>query len=80
MCKIRRRMAGASPEPMQLETRKEQQRFVRIPVESVQSCVDQLGVKTTEEVPGGIVEDVSFRLRQITDVSAVVRRNDNYLI
>lgn len=48
---------------------REQNRFVRVPVESVQSCVDQLGIKTTEEVPGGIVEDVSFRIRQLTDVS-----------
>ncbi len=59
-----------SPEPEELnESRPEAYRFVRVPVESVQSCADQLGVKTAEDVPGGIVEDVSFRLRQITDVS-----------
>jgi len=51
------------------EMQRELHRFVRVPVESVESCADRIGVKTTEEVPGGIVEDVSFRLRQIANVS-----------
>lgn len=55
-----------------LDRQQEQRRFVRIPVETVQSCVDQLEVKTTEEVPGGLVEDVSFRIRQIVDVSVYI--------
>lgn len=47
----------------------EQGRFVRVPIESIQLCVDELGLQTSDEVPSGLVEDVSFRIRQIADVS-----------
>ena len=58
-------------EEVSSEMQREVHRFVRVPLESVQSCADQMGLKTTEDVPGGIVEDVSFRLRQIANVSCV---------
>ncbi len=43
--------------------------YIRVPVESIQSCIEQLGVHTSDDVPSGLVEDVSFRIRQIADVS-----------
>ena len=46
----------------------DQRGFVRVPVEAVQSCVDRLDVQTTDEVATRLAEDVSFRIRQITEV------------
>ena len=46
-----------------------QRTFARVHLDYVESRVDLAGLQTTEEVIGGLVEDVSFRLRQIIYVS-----------
>lgn len=46
-----------------------QRRFIRVPAEVVQSCVNRQGLQVSEEVCSGLAEDVSFRIRQIADVS-----------
>lgn len=47
----------------------EQRRFVRVPVDTIQSCVDRVDVQASDEVSSGLAEDVSFRIRQIAEVS-----------
>ena len=47
----------------------EQRRFIRVPIGTIKSCVDRLGVKSSEEVYSGLAEDVSFRIRQIAEVN-----------
>ena len=46
-----------------------EKRFVRLPSESVRLCAERVGVQISPEVSNALVEDVSFRIRQITDVS-----------
>ena len=45
-----------------------QRRFIRVPVATIQSCVERCDVNASEEVPSGLAEDVSFRIRQIAEV------------
>ena len=47
-----------------------EQRFVRLPSESVSLCAESLGIHVPQEVTRTLVEDVSFRVRQIVDVSS----------
>lgn len=49
----------------------QQRRFVRVPVETMQACVDRLDLRISGEVAGALAEDVSFRIRQIADVRSV---------
>ena len=46
----------------------EQRRFIRVPTTTIQSCLDKLDVQASDEVCSGLAEDVSFRIRQITEV------------
>lgn len=46
----------------------QRRKYVRIPVETMQSCVDRLDVRISGETAGALAEDVSFRIRQIADV------------
>lgn len=43
-------------------------RFVRLSPESAVLCAERVGVQNSQEVAGVLVEDVSFRIRQIADV------------
>lgn len=43
--------------------------FVRFPADSVTLCAESVGIQPSQEVACGIVEDVSFRIRQLADVS-----------
>ena len=45
--------------------------FVRFPVDSVILCAESVGIQPSQEVACGMVEDVSFRTRQLTDVSLI---------
>lgn len=59
----------------------EKRGFARVSPETIQLCADRLGVQASEEVFSGLGEDVSFRIRQIADVSVLNRtepfhRND----
>lgn len=54
----------------------DQRRFIRVPVETVQSCVDKLNVQTSDEVCIGLAEDVSFRVRQIAEVKKYIKYRD----
>lgn len=47
----------------------QRRRFVRVPVETMQACVDRLDLRISGEVAGALAEDVSFRIRQVADVS-----------
>ena len=47
-----------------------EQRFVRLPSESVSLCAESVGVQVPQEITKTLVEDVSFRVRQIVDVSS----------
>ena len=49
-----------------------EKRFVRMSSESVRLCAERIGIQTSPEVSNALIEDVSFRIRQITDVSKVV--------
>ena len=46
-----------------------EQKFVRIPSESVVLCAESIGLQLRGEVTKMLVEDTSFRVRQIVDVS-----------
>lgn len=46
----------------------QRRKYVRIPVETMQSCVDRLDLRISGETAGALAEDVSFRIRQIADV------------
>ena len=48
--------------------------FVRFPVDSVILCAESVGIQPSQEVACGMVEDVSFRIRQLTDVSLTTFR------
>lgn len=50
----------------------EDKRFIRIPTDSVRLCAERIGIQTSPEVSNALVEDVSFRIRQITDVSIII--------
>lgn len=52
----------------QYQQQQQQRGFVRVPVDTIQSCVDRLDVQASEEVASGLAEDVSFRIRQIAEV------------
>ena len=43
-------------------------RYVRLPEECVSLCTENLGIQTSGEVTSALVEDVSFRIRQVTKV------------
>lgn len=43
--------------------------FLRIPVESVSLCVEDIGLLYQGDIISNLVEDVSYRLRQIVNVS-----------
>lgn len=43
-------------------------RYVRIPEECISLCAENLGTQISREVTGALVEDVSFRIRQVTQV------------
>lgn len=51
----------------------EQRRFIRVPVATIQSCLDRLDVKASDEVSSGLAEDVSFRIRQIAEVGGLAQ-------
>ena len=44
-------------------------RYVRLPEDCVSLCTENLGIQASREVTSVLVEDVSFRIRQITKVS-----------
>ena len=46
-----------------------EQRFVRLPSESVSLYAESLGIHVPQEVTRTLLEDVSFRVRQIVGVS-----------
>jgi hypothetical protein len=45
-------------------------RFVRIPVETMQTCVDRMDLNVSKDTASALAEDVSFRIRKIIDVSS----------
>lgn len=45
-------------------------RFAKLSPDSVNHCAQNLGVQTSRDVSYALVDDVSFRIRQVTDVSA----------
>ena len=47
----------------------QEKRFVRLSPESVRNCAENLGIQVSPDVSSALVEDVSFRIRQVTDVS-----------
>lgn len=51
---------------------KTERRHIRLPAESVSLCAENLGIQTSQEVTSSVVEDVSFRIRQLTDVGDYV--------
>ena len=51
-------------------------RYVRIPEECISLCAENLGIQTSREVTGALVEDVSFRIRQVTQVGLDGYRSD----
>ena len=46
-----------------------QRRYVRLPEDCVSLCMENLGIQASREVTSVLVEDVSFRIRQVTKVS-----------
>ena len=54
---------------MEGEQQQRARRYVRIPEECISLCAENLGIQTSREVTGALVEDVSFRIRQVTQVS-----------
>ena len=48
-----------------------EKRFIRLPSESIRLCAERVGIQTSAEVSNALMEDVSFRIRQITDVSTL---------
>lgn len=49
--------------------RARQRRYVRLPEDCVSLCMENLGIQASREVTSVLVEDVSFRIRQVTKVS-----------
>ena len=45
-------------------------RFAKLSPDSVNHCAQNLGIQTSQEVSSALVDDASFRIRQVTDVSA----------
>ena len=54
-----------------MSTEAAEKRFIRLPSESIRLCAERVGIQTSAEVSTALVEDVSFRIRQITDVSTL---------
>ena len=54
-----------------MSTEAVEKRFVRLSSESIRLCAERIGIQTSAEVSSALVEDVSFRIRQITDVSTL---------
>ena len=52
-----------------MSTEAAEKRFIRLPSESIRLCAERIGIQTSAEVSNTLVEDVSFRIRQVTDVS-----------
>ena len=50
--------------------RENARRYVRLPEDCVSLCAENLGIQASREVTSSLAEDVSFRIRQITSVSA----------
>lgn len=46
----------------------QRRRFVRIPVETMQTYVDRMDLRVSGDTAAALAEDVSFRIRQIADV------------
>ena len=46
-------------------------RYVRLPEDCVSLCMENLGIQASRDVTSSLVEDVSFRIRQVTNVSGV---------
>jgi transcription initiation factor TFIID subunit 6 len=44
-------------------------RYVRLPEDCVSLCTENLGIQASREVTSVLVEDVSFRIRQVTKVA-----------
>ena len=44
-------------------------RYVRLPEDCVSLCMENLGIQASRDVTSSLVEDVSFRIRQVTNVS-----------
>ena len=42
--------------------------YVRLPEDCVSLCAENLGIQTSREVTSSLVEDVSFRVRQVVNV------------
>ena len=51
------------------EGERPERRHIRLPADSVSMCAENLGIQPSQEVTSSLVEDVSFRIRQLTDVS-----------
>ena len=47
-------------------------RYVLLPAESVSLYAESLGVQTSQEVTSLLAQDVSFRIRQIANVSCTL--------
>jgi transcription initiation factor TFIID subunit 6 len=52
-------------------------RYVRIPEECISLCAENLGIQTSREVTGALVEDVSFRIRQVTQLAIEFVKHSN---
>lgn len=52
-----------------MEGEKQEGRYARLSTDSVTLCAENLGVQASQEVASSVVEDVSFRIRQLTDVN-----------
>ena len=48
-------------------------RFAKVSSDCVSQAAQNLGVQTSAEVSSALVDDVSFRLRQVTEVSQLAR-------
>ena len=53
---------------MDSERAKGVRRYVRLPEDCISLCAENLGVQASREVTAALVEDVSFRIRQVTQV------------
>ena len=52
-----------------MEGEKQESRYARLSADSVTLCAENVGVQASQEVASSLVEDVSFRIRQLTDVN-----------
>lgn len=48
---------------------------MRFPADSVTLCAESVGIQPSQEAACGIVEDVSFRIRQLTDIASQFMRH-----